>query len=124
MSVVTVIAPLDEGYILGEGFVFPDVTLAFVEFAVSAELCRAYGEAKTGITPIAQSRIASKANPLKRVLILVGNDFFCYLKLRKKLLTKDTKFGTLQIRYILTSRWMHLSLWICYAFTANVERRF
>ena len=89
---------------MDEGFVFPYVALAFVEFTVPVGFCKAYGEAKTGITPIAQSRIASNANPLKRVLILVGNDFFCYLKLRKKLLTKDAKFGTLQIRYILTSR--------------------
>jgi hypothetical protein len=123
LSVVTVIAP-DEGlYIVVVGLVvFPDV--AVVEFDVPVGFCKAYGEAKTGITPIAQSRIASNANPLKRVLILVGNDFFCYLKLRKKLLTNGTKFGTLPIRYILTSRWIHLSLWISYAFTANVERRF
>lgn len=126
LSVVTVIAPDDEGLIIvlvDEGLVvFPDV--AFVEFTIPVGFCRANGEAKTGITPIAQSRIASNANPLKRVLILVGNDFFCYLKLRKKLLTKGTKFGTLPIRYILTSRWMHLSLWISHAFTANVQRRF
>lgn len=101
--------------------VFLDV--AFVEFE-PVGFCRAYGEAKTGITPIAQSRIASNANPLKRVLILVGSDFFYYLKLRKKLLTKDANFDTLPIRYILTSRWMHLSLWISHTFTANVQRRF
>jgi len=122
LSVVTIIAPDEELYIVFDGFVFPDV--AVVEFDVTAGFPKAYGEAKTGITPIAQSRIASNANPLKRVLILVGNDYFCYLKLRKKLLTKGTKFGTLPIRYILTSRWIHLSLWISYAFTANVERRF
>ena len=122
LSVVTVIAP-DEGlYIVVDGLVvFPDV--AFVGF-VPVGFCTAYGEAKTGITPIAQRRIESNANPLKRVLILVGNDFFCYLKLRKKLLTNGTKFDTLPIRYILTSRWMHLSLWISHAFTANVQRRF
>jgi hypothetical protein len=102
--------------------VFPDV--AFVEFA-PVEPCRAYGDAaKTGITPIVQTRIASNANPLKRVLILVGGDFFYYLKLRKKLLTNDTIFDTPPIRYILTSRWMHLSLQINHTFTANVQRRF
>jgi hypothetical protein len=121
LSVVTVIWPFD-GYILGEGVTFPDV--AFVEFTIPDGFCSAYGEAKTGITPIAQSRIASKANPLKRVLILVGDDFFCYLKLWKKLLTKDTKFDTLRIRYILTSRWIYGSLWISHMFTANVQRRF
>jgi hypothetical protein len=109
LSVVTVTSP-----------VFPDVTL--VGFAL-VPFKRA-GEAKTGTIPMEQTRIASNANPLKRVLILVESDFFCYLKLRKKLLTKDANFGTLPIRYILTSRWMHLSLWISHTFTANVQRRF
>jgi hypothetical protein len=100
---------------------FPDVAL--VGFA-PVLFKRAEEAAKAGATPMVQTRITSNANPLKRVLILVGNIFFCYLKLRKKLLTKDAIFDTLPIRYILTSRWMHLSLWISHTFTANVQRRF